>query len=158
MSEEALSASLEDYLEAIFHIVQEKQAAKAKNISDKLNVNNSSVTGALHALKERVLINYAPYDVITLTPKGKKLAREIVRRHNALRDFFVEILGVNREEAESAACGMEHSMSRPVLERLAGYVNYIRDHPTFELHWDKAQLAFEARESVQDSPQTKANA
>ena len=88
MSQETLSASLEDYLEVIFHIVEEKQAAKAKNISDSLNVNSSSVTGALHALKEKALINYAPYDVITLTSKGKRVAKEIVQRHNALRNFL----------------------------------------------------------------------
>jgi DtxR family Mn-dependent transcriptional regulator len=40
-----LSASLEDYLEAIFHIVAEKQAARVKDIAKRLSVNNSSVTG-----------------------------------------------------------------------------------------------------------------
>ena len=48
-----LSASMEDYLEAIFHIVSEKQAARAKDIAKRLKVNNSSVTGALRSLAEK---------------------------------------------------------------------------------------------------------
>ena len=87
-----LSASLEDYLEAIFRIVQEKQAARAKDIGKHLEVSRSSVTGALHALADRELINYAPYDVITLTDKGQALAEDVVRRHEVLRDFFVKVL------------------------------------------------------------------
>ena len=67
MNEATLSASLEDYLEAIFHIVRKKRAARPKDISRYLDVGNSSVTGALKALKARRLVNYAPYDVVNLT-------------------------------------------------------------------------------------------
>jgi len=48
-----LSASLEDYLEAIYHIVQKKQAARAKDIVQRLRVKNSSVTGAMRALADK---------------------------------------------------------------------------------------------------------
>ena len=67
-----LTASLEDYLEAIFHIVERKQAARAKDISKRMHVNGSSVTGALRALSERNLVNYAPYDIVTLTAEGER--------------------------------------------------------------------------------------
>ena len=80
-----LSASMEDYLEAIYHIVSAKQAARAKDIAKRLEVNNSSVTGALRILSEKGYINYAPYDVITLTPKGHKHAEDVVRRIDAVR-------------------------------------------------------------------------
>ena len=62
-----LSSNMEDYLEAIYHISSKKQAARAKDISDRLKVNKSSVTGALRSLSEKGLVNYAPYDLITLT-------------------------------------------------------------------------------------------
>ena len=99
---ERLSSSMEDYLEAIFHISQEKQAARAKDIADRVMVNKSSVTGALRALSEKGLVNYAPYDIITLTVKGKRLAEEIVRRHEALNDFFIKVLLIDQDEAEEA--------------------------------------------------------
>jgi DtxR family Mn-dependent transcriptional regulator len=126
MSEsEKLSASLEDYLETIFHVVAEKQAARAKDIAKRLNVNNSSVTGALRSLSEKGYINYAPYDLITLTAKGTELARDVVRRHEALQDFFTKILQIPPDEAEDAACKMEHAISPNILNRLIQFVEFV---------------------------------
>ena len=64
---EGLSASLEDYLEVIFHLEQSNRVARAKDIADQMNVQRASVTGALKALSGRGLINYSPYSFITLT-------------------------------------------------------------------------------------------
>ena len=124
-----LTASLEDYLEAIFQIVQDKQAVRAKDIGERLEVGRSSVTGALHALADRGLINYAPYDVITLTAKGSSVAKQIVRRHEALQDFCVKVLSVDAEAAEAAACKMEHAVSEEVLERFVEFVEYVDNSP-----------------------------
>jgi DtxR family Mn-dependent transcriptional regulator len=120
-----LSASMEDYLEAIYHIVREKQAARAKDIAASLKVNNSSVTGALRSLSEKGYINYAPYDVITLTPKGLQHAEDVVRRHEALMDFFTKVLCVDDLEASEAACKMEHAVSRNIIDRLIRFVEFI---------------------------------
>ena len=130
-----LSASLEDYLEAIFNIVRKKKAARAKDISDRLGVNRSSVTGALHSLSERKLINYAPYDIVTLTPDGEHLARGIARRHAVLRDFFVKVLGIDEESAEQSACRMEHAVSQAILDRLAEFVDFIHVCPRIDVRW-----------------------
>ena len=124
-----LSASMEDYLEAIYHIVTAKQAARAKDIAKRLDVNNSSVTGALRTLSEKGYINYAPYDVITLTPKGHKHAEDVVRRHEALMDFFTKVLCVDKGEASDAACKMEHAVSRTILDRLIRFVEFIEICP-----------------------------
>jgi DtxR family Mn-dependent transcriptional regulator len=137
LENEKLSSSLEDYLEAIFHILSEKQAVRAKDISDRLHVKNSSVTGALRSLAEKGFINYAPYDVITLTTKGKHLAEDIVRRHEALLDFFVNVLGVDRYEAEIAACKMEHNLSGPILDKLICFMEFIDICPRSGQEWIK---------------------
>jgi len=132
---EELSASLEDYLEAIYHVVSEKQAARAKDIAKKTGVNSSSVTGALRALAEKGYINYAPYDLITLTPKGQKHARDVVRRHEALRDFFVRVLFIEATEAEETACKMEHTVSRAVLDRIISLMEFIDLCPRAGTEW-----------------------
>lgn len=124
-----LSASLEDYLEAIFHIVAQKKTARVKDISKRLAVNYSSVTGALHSLAERDLVNYAPYELVTLTPKGKTTAREVVRRHTALRDFLVKVLFVEQQLADGTACKMEHVIPRHVIDRCIRYVDFVETCP-----------------------------
>jgi len=134
---EALSSNMEDYLEAIFHISKKKQAARAKDIADRVQVNKSSVTGALRSLSDKGLINYAPYDIITLTARGKKLALEIVRRHEALRDFFVNILLIDKAEAEHAACKVEHEVSKNIVDRLISFVEFMEICPRGGQKWLK---------------------
>jgi len=130
-----LTASLEDYLEAIFQIIEEKQAVKPKDIARRLNVSNSSVTGALQALAKKNLINYAPYEVITLTQTGETTAKDIVRRHEVLSDFFTRVLAVEKIEADRAACQMEHSVTREILERFIEFVEFVEVCPRGGEKW-----------------------
>jgi DtxR family Mn-dependent transcriptional regulator len=131
-----LTASQEDYLEAIYHISAEKMAARAKDISDRLKVRASSVTGALRALGAAGLVNYAPYDLITLTDKGKIVAKEVVRRHQALEKFLVKVLGVEPGEADKAACKMEHTVPKAIVDRFVKYAEYVENCPKNGITWD----------------------
>lgn len=130
-----LSASLEDYLEAIFHTVAEKQAARAKDIAQRLNVHSSSVTQALRSLAEKKLVNYAPYDLITLTPEGRRAAQDVVRRHETLRDFFTKVLSIDEEIADKGACAMEHALSGPILNRLIQYLQFVESCSIGGIQW-----------------------
>lgn len=130
-----LSASLEDYLEAIFCIVREKQAVRAKDISKRLDVARSSVTGALHALAERDMINYAPYDVITLTEEGAKVAAEVARRHDVLRDFLVKVLSVDQDQADETACHMEHAIPGDIIDRFVAFAEFVERCPRGGAKW-----------------------
>lgn len=130
-----LSASLEDYIEAIYNLGREKEAARVKDIAGRLGVKKGSVTGALHSLSERDLINYTPYEVVTLTAKGKRVAKDVVYRHRTLADFFVKVLSIDGKEAEDAACEMEHAVSRHVLNRLADFAEFVEECPRAGQSW-----------------------
>lgn len=131
-----ITDSQEDYLEAIYHISKEKLVARPKDISKYLKVRGSSVTGALKALGAMGLINYAPYDVVTLTDDGVVVAEDIVHRHNALQRFMTNVLGIEGEEADSAACKMEHSITKVVVERLVKYSEYVERCPKGGISWE----------------------
>lgn len=132
-----LSASLEDYLEAIFHLVAEEQVARARDIAKCLKVGQSSVTGALHALAEKGLVNYAPYEVITLTRKGESAAREVVRRHEVLHDFLVKVLSIDERAADEGACQMEHAIPPAIFERFMEFVEFLEICPRAGAKWIK---------------------
>ena len=119
---DTLSASLEDYLETIFHLVEEAHVARVRDIAARMNVQMPSVTGALHSLAAKDLVNYDPYNYITLTPRGDALAREVVRRHEVLTRFLADFLGLDQETAERNACHMEHAIEPVVLQRLVEFV------------------------------------
>jgi DtxR family transcriptional regulator, Mn-dependent transcriptional regulator len=126
---EQLSASLEDYLEAIFQIISTKGAVRAKDIAGHLGVKAGSVTTALKALARSEHINYQPYEVITLTSKGMEQAREIIRKHEVLKDFFVEILGADPNVAEAGACKIEHVIPERLVRRLISFTEFIQACP-----------------------------
>ena len=56
-----LSESLGDYLESIYHLARGRPAARVKDIAEQMEVQKSSVTGALKSLAEKALVNYEPY-------------------------------------------------------------------------------------------------
>lgn len=116
-----LSASLEDYLEAILQLERTCRVARVSEIADQLQVSRPSVTGALKSLSARGLVTHARYGHVTLTNKGLDLALEVERRHTAIRDFLTDILGVSAEKAESAACKMEHVLDPEVLEHFVAF-------------------------------------
>lgn len=133
----ALSSNMEDYLEAIYHIALDKQAARAKDIAERLKVNKSSVTGALRSLSEKGYVNYAPYDIITLTAEGERLAKDVVRRHETLKDFFVKILLLGEKDAEEASCEIEHAISDTILDRIINFVEFMEICPRGGKEWIK---------------------
>jgi len=120
-----LSSSLEDYLEAIYHLERVHKTARATDIARRLDVRGASVTGALQVLSRRKLVNYQPYQDITLTAEGRRLAEGVVSRHQTLHSFFVDVLDVDEEVAQRAACRMEHALPQAILHRLRGFVDYL---------------------------------
>jgi len=130
-----LSASLEDYLETIYLIVQERQAVRAKDIAAQLGVKAPSVTGALRILSEKNLINYAPYDIITLTSEGEQIARDVVKRHRTLHHFLKQILGLDEQEAQEGACRLEHAISPEILQRLISFIAFVQQCPRVGTQW-----------------------
>ncbi|CDE59551.1 iron (Metal) dependent repressor DtxR family [Fusobacterium sp. CAG:439] len=123
---EKLSVSLEDYIEEIYNQVLKNGQAKVTAIAGTLNVKKASVTGALNILSEKKLINYAPYSPITLTPEGEKIAKDILTKHENLSEFFMEVLGIEREEAVETACKMEHIVSDKLFDNMVKLTEYVK--------------------------------
>jgi DtxR family Mn-dependent transcriptional regulator len=150
---EGLSASLEDYLEVIFHLENAHQAARAKDIADQMSVQRASVTGALRALAGRGLINYSPYSYVTLTPRGRHVAQQVIRRHQILKDFFTTALRLEPDQAEANACRIEHAIGPVAFERLVQFLEFIKTCPRAGADWLQAFAAYCQRsENEPDCP------
>ena len=138
---EQLSASLEDYLEAIYWIASIKGAARAKDIAKRLSVKAASVTGALRVLADKQFINYAPYELITLTPEGYERAQQVIQKHEVLKDFFVEVLGIDAKLADEGACKLEHGLPNGIMERLLAFTEFVQFCPRCRDPWRDQFLA-----------------
>ena len=128
VEQQNVSATMENYLEAIYKLKQSKGAARVKDIAGETGVAVSTVSGALRSLSSQGLVNYQPYEWVTLTEPGEEIARRVDRRHRLISRFFTEVLGVDVEIAREDACRMEHGISPETVERLTGHDPVSRVH------------------------------
>ena len=133
--EKSLTSVMEDYLEAIFDLGKEKKVVRVKDIAARLTVKMPTVTSMLKSLDDRGLVNYRKYEYVDLTPGGKRVGKEMRRRHSLLASFLTQILKIDPATADDEACKMEHSLSMETLERLTGFMDFIRNCPRTGVNW-----------------------
>lgn len=131
------SASMEDYLESIIMLREGNEAVRVSQMSKALGVKMPSVTSALRKLSQQGLVEHKRYGRVQLTPDGEKIAKDVLRRHEALRRFLAEILNVDPEIAAVDACKMEHSVSPVTQEKLAKFVEFVLSRPKGQPQWLK---------------------
>ena len=105
------SASVEEYLEAIYSLNEKGELAKNQDLSEKLKVSPPSVTQMIQRLATEGLVLYEPYKGAQLTGKGMALAQKVVRKHRLLEIFLHKILKLPIEKVHEQACRMEHSLN-----------------------------------------------
>jgi DtxR family transcriptional regulator, Mn-dependent transcriptional regulator len=113
-----LTKTREDYLEIIFHLESEGKNAATNEIASHLKISSASVSEHLRKLAKEGLISYQPYKKIALTPKGRKIALDVVRRHRLAERFLTDKLGVKWEEVHDEAHRLEHDISKVVEDKM----------------------------------------
>jgi len=118
---------MEDYLEVIYELIQEKGYATTVDISSYLNVSSPSVTKMMQKLDETGYLKYEKYRGIKLTNEGIRIARNIRNRHGLLAEFFM-IIGVDEETANNDAEGIEHHLHPETMKKLEEFINELKRH------------------------------
>ena len=115
-----MTQSLEDYLEAVYMLIEEERPAQVRDVAKMLSVKMPSVVKAIRELKRLGLVTQEPYANIELTAKGGRVARLVLDRHRLIRKFLMQ-LGVSRRNADKDACLMEHILSAETLDKIRIY-------------------------------------
>lgn len=118
---------MEDYLEVIYELIQEKGYATTVDISSYLNVSSPSVTKMMQKLDETGYLKYEKYRGIKLTNEGIRIARNIRNRHGLLAEFFM-IIGVDEDTANNDAEGIEHHLHPETMKKLEEFINELKKH------------------------------
>jgi Mn-dependent DtxR family transcriptional regulator len=121
---------VEDYLEVIYRLIQEKGYARPCDIADRLNIKSPSVTGMMRRLHGMGLIVYERYRGLTLTSKGERLAKSVQQNHSTLINLL-RILGVEEKTAQLDAEGIEHHVHKTTIDRIKRFVDYVAQHPSW---------------------------
>ena len=130
-----LTSVMEDYLEAIFDLDREQKVVRVKDIARRMGVKMPTVTSMLKSLDDRGLVKYRKYEYVDLTAGGKRVGKEMRRRHELLSSFLTEVLKIDAATADEEACRMEHSLSMESLERLTDFMDFIRNCPRTGVNW-----------------------
>jgi Mn-dependent DtxR family transcriptional regulator len=118
---------MEDYLEVIYELIQQKGYATTTDISKYLNVSLPSVTKMIKKLDEAGCLQYEKYRGIRLTEDGVAVAKGIQARHSLLTEFFM-LIGIHGEIANRDAEGIEHHLHPQTLKRLQDFVKLIKNN------------------------------
>ena len=131
MPEQAvLTRSMQDYLKAIFSILERSERATTSVIAGRMGIASPSVTAMVKRLAQLSLVEHEPYQGVTLTPMGEKTALEIVRHHRLLELYLAEALGVPWDQVHDEAEELEHAIS----ERLEERIDKALGNPTVDPH------------------------
>ena len=120
-----LTESLEDYLEAIYVHLMERKVVRVKDLMKHFNYKSSSVNTAISQLTKKGLVDHEKYGYIDLTSEGRKLAKEIYRKHEKITRFLRDTLGIDKETAENDACRIEHVLSEETYETFYLFIKHL---------------------------------
>jgi DtxR family Mn-dependent transcriptional regulator len=120
---------MEMYLKAVLVLEERKEVVRAKDLAEELGLSRPSVTKAVTTLAKLGYLTHQPYLHLALTPRGRQLARAVLRRHQVIQTFLVQVLGVDSQAADEEACELEHVMSRATVQRLTDFLAFLGQCP-----------------------------
>lgn len=128
-----ISQAEENYLKAIFKIVEKEQRPASTNaIAALMQTSAASVTDMLKRLSEKQLIAYEKYRGVLLSESGNRISTSLIRKHRLWEVFLVDKLGFAWDEVHELAEQLEHVHGEALINRLDKYLG----HPRFDPHGD----------------------
>ena len=124
-----LSVSEENYIKSIYHLQQQTDTVTTNSLANELQTRPASVTDMLKKLKIQKFLLYEKYKGFRLSPEGKKVALQIIRKHRLWELFLVKKLGFGWEEVHEVAEELEHVSSKKLVDRLDEYLGYPKSDP-----------------------------
>lgn len=121
--------SMEDYLERIYKLIDEKGYARVSDIAEGLEVHPSSVTKMIQKLDKDNYLVYEKYRGLVLTSKGQKMGKRLVDRHQLLEQFLT-LIGVSEDTIYQDVEGIEHHLSWDSITCIETLIEYFRRDPS----------------------------
>jgi len=120
---------MEDYLERIYMLIDEKGYARVSDIAEGLEVHPSSVTKMIQKLDKDNYLIYEKYRGLIMTSKGKKMGKRLADRHQLLENFL-HTIGVQADNIYKDVEGIEHHLSWDSITCIETLVEYFNRDPS----------------------------
>ena len=123
-----ITKNIEDYLEAIYFLSKDNGVARVKDIAQRLDVKNPSVTQQIQKLTTMNLVIHRNYGSVFLTDEGEKIGKKIAKRHSIFKHLLCDILDLPADLAEENACKMEHAVDPTTMKKFEKLLEFIAKH------------------------------
>jgi DtxR family Mn-dependent transcriptional regulator len=111
--------SEEELLEAIYRLEEKEGSARTSDLASMLKASSlGSITSAVESLEERGLVRHRPYHGVKLANEGRRKALAVIRRHRLSERLLTDVLHLRWSDVHEAACKLEHSLTKPVINAI----------------------------------------
>lgn len=124
-----ITLSEENYLKAIFHLIDSKNQVTVNEISKFLNIKMPSVNSMMKKFADKNWVIYESYKPLTITKEGKTQAAQVVRKHRLTEMFLVDKMDFGWEEVHEIAEQIEHIKSERFFDKIDELLHYPKVDP-----------------------------
>ena len=124
-----ITLSEENYLKAIFHLIDSKNHVTVNEISKFLNIKMPSVNSMMKKFADKNWVIYESYKPLTITKEGKIQAAQVVRKHRLTEMFLVDKMDFGWEEVHEIAEQIEHIKSERFFDKIDELLHYPKVDP-----------------------------
>ena len=143
-----LTPAHEDYLKAIYTLHASGENVNNSALANMLGVAPASATNMVKKLADLQLVAYTPYQSVTLTEKGTRIALEVLRHHRLVELYLHEKLHMPWDLVHEEAERLEHVISETLEDAMAAALN----DPTVDPHGDPIPSKDGRIEAVEGAP------
>jgi DtxR family Mn-dependent transcriptional regulator len=111
-----VSVAVQDYAKAIYSIGGEVSNSA---IAERLRVSPASASAMVKRLESLGLVSHRPYQGVTLTDAGERVALEVIRHHRLIELYLAQALGMPWDRVHEEAEVLEHAISPQLSELIA---------------------------------------
>ena len=123
------SASREDYLRGIYHLLEDEGYVKSVELADYLNITKPSVSQMLQELDREGLVDYKKYSKLRFTARGRNLAKKLTFKHRIIETFLKDVLKIRSDNIHEEAHKLEHAFSDEAIEKLKKLLGNPKEDP-----------------------------
>lgn len=118
MDNSHLTATVEDYLQAIYSLEGEGDTVISARLARRMHVTPPTAWATVRRMVRDGLVELDARKVVHLTPKGHDLAEDITRRHRLAERFLVDVMGLGWAEAHEEAHQFEHAITPRLYDKI----------------------------------------
>ena len=135
---EALSHSMEDYLEMIYRAIKKEGYIRINTLAEALNVKAPSATRMVQKLGVLNLLRYEKYGIVRLTSQGEVIGKFLLDRHNTI-EMFLTNMGVLENLLINVEL-IEHNLTSDALSKIELLNRFFNDFPDILVRFQQYRL------------------